>query len=168
MSNTDEQFDPEDYEGVQERMATLPRREVRRFEKERRELAAERERSARLERENAFIRAGILDIEAPKYMYFVRGYDGEMDPDAIKAAAVEAGLMNEGAPVTDAEAQGHEVMARVANGAGNVNLEDDISRQLREVRQNIHWRDGDQAQAEIMRIVGANDIKYYPGAVPGA
>ena len=40
MSDINDSFDPDDYEGVQPRMAQLPRAEVRRFEKDRKERDA--------------------------------------------------------------------------------------------------------------------------------
>lgn len=51
----------------------------------------ERENAA-LKRENAFVKAGI-PMDDPKMTYFVKGYDGDLDPSAIKEAAVEAGFM---------------------------------------------------------------------------
>lgn len=50
------------------------------------------EEGKRAKRENAFLRAGI-DIDDTKMAYFVKGYDGELDPTAIKEAAVEAGFL---------------------------------------------------------------------------
>jgi len=171
VSNVDDQFDPEDYEGVQERMATLPRREIRRFEKDRRELARAQQERDDAVRQLVFARAGI-DLDDPAAEWFLKGYDGEMTADAVRTAAVKARLIRDGGggtPITDAEAQGHELMSRVANGAQNVNQEDDITRGLKDIRNNIHWRDADKARDEIMRLVDANDIKYYPGAaLPGA
>jgi hypothetical protein len=46
----------------------------------------------RLEKENAFLRAGIAPDD-PRMGYFVRGYDGEMNADAIKEAARTAGFL---------------------------------------------------------------------------
>jgi len=44
-----------------------------------------------LKRELAFAKAG-LPLDDPKMRYFVKGYDGEMEAEAIRAAAVEAGF----------------------------------------------------------------------------
>jgi hypothetical protein len=169
VSGTENDFDPEDYEGVSEKMATLPRSEVRRMQKRLRELDdARAERDAAM-RQLAFSRAGI-DLDDPAAEWFMKGYDGDMTADAVKAAAIKARLLHDGdnaAAVSGSEAAGHQLLAQVANGAGVVSAEDEISRQLGEVGRTIHWRNADQAQAEIMRIVGQNDIKYYPGAVLG-
>lgn len=51
----------------------------------------EREMQA-LKRELAFVRAGV-PLDDPKMTYFIKGYDGELEPDAIKTAAIEAGFM---------------------------------------------------------------------------
>jgi hypothetical protein len=54
--------------------------------------AAERERD-QAKREAAFLRAGI-DPEAPGIAsYFVKGYEGDLDPSKIRAAATEAGII---------------------------------------------------------------------------
>lgn len=46
-----------------------------------------------LKRENAFLRAGI-DPQDKRLRYFVAGYDGELNQEAIRLAAVEAGFMD--------------------------------------------------------------------------
>lgn len=47
---------------------------------------------AELRRELAFAKAGI-DPSNPKMRYFVKGYDGEMSAEAVRAAAMEAGFL---------------------------------------------------------------------------
>jgi hypothetical protein len=66
-------------------------------------LRAKAKRADALERENtqmkrelAFTKAGI-PMDDPKVGYFVKGYDGELDPAAIRSAAEEAGFIQ--APV---------------------------------------------------------------------
>jgi len=46
-----------------------------------------------LRRELAFAKAGI-PMDDPKMSYFVKGYEGELEPDAIREAAEEAGFLN--------------------------------------------------------------------------
>ena len=67
-----ESFDPEDYEGVEEKTATLPRREVRRFERDRKALQAAQAEMETMRRQLAFARAGI-DVDDPAAKYFVKG-----------------------------------------------------------------------------------------------
>ncbi len=50
---------------------------------------------AGLQRTEAFRSAGINPND-PRQSYFVKGYDGETDPESIRAAAVEAGFLTEG------------------------------------------------------------------------
>lgn len=45
-----------------------------------------------LKRENAFLRAGI-DPDDSRLRYFVRGYEGDLEPTVIRQAAVEAGFI---------------------------------------------------------------------------
>ena len=52
-----------------------------------------------LRRELAFAKAGI-PMNDPKMGYFIKGYEGELEPDAIREAAEEAGFLQvESAPV---------------------------------------------------------------------
>lgn len=50
-----------------------------------------------MKRQMAFIQAGV-PMDDPKMAYFVKGYEGELDAEAIKGAAVEAGFMAAPAP----------------------------------------------------------------------
>lgn len=72
-----------------------------------------------LKREMAFAKAGI-PLDDPKMSYFIKGYDGEMEADAIKAAAIEAGFLatespaqEQAAPLVNEEGQ-QRVMAASA------------------------------------------------------
>lgn len=47
---------------------------------------------AQMKRELAFAKAG-LPLDDPRMNYFVKGYDGEMEPDAIREAATAAGFL---------------------------------------------------------------------------
>lgn len=69
---------------------------------------------AELRRELAFAKAGI-PMDDPKMKYFVKGYDGEMEADAIRAAAAEAGFLpnqsQSGPPAALAESQSRVMAA---------------------------------------------------------
>lgn len=68
----------------------------------------------------AFYEAGI-NMTDPKMAYFVKGYDGDLDAEAIRAAAVDAGFI-EKPPPSEAEQQAQEsaqAADRVANAATN-------------------------------------------------
>ena len=47
---------------------------------------------AQMQRELAFHKAGI-PLSDPRMNYFIKGYEGELDADAIRQAAVEAGFL---------------------------------------------------------------------------
>lgn len=61
-----------------------------------------KQENADLKRELAFTKAGI-DTEDPKNKYFLKGYDGELEVGAVKAAAIESGYLP--APAPDAAVQ---------------------------------------------------------------
>lgn len=50
------------------------------------------EELAQIRRELAFTKAGI-NPDDPKMRYFVKGYDGELTAEAVRAAAIEAGFL---------------------------------------------------------------------------
>lgn len=70
------------------------------------------------QRELAFMKAGI-PADDPKMGYFIKGYEGELDPGAIKQAAIEAGFLESQAtdPVVVAQAQAQQRVARTASAA---------------------------------------------------
>ena len=78
-----------------------PKRNFRRVLEERAQTAearvAELEASLQgLQKAEAFRSAGINPADT-RQAYFVKGYDGEMDADAIRTAAIEAGFISDGA-----------------------------------------------------------------------
>jgi hypothetical protein len=157
MAEDEEEFDLDDVDE-----STLPaglRRELRKARKEAKETADLREQLVQQQRLLAFAQAGI-DANDPAAKYFVKGYDGDMDPEAIKAAAVAARVITAGTPATEAEMAGHQAAQAAAAGGQPLSAEDEVARQLNEAGR-IHWRDADQAQQEIMRIVEANELKLH-------
>ena len=73
------------------------------------EVKAAREQLAAAQaaqRELAFVKAGV-DLTTPVAKYFVKGYEGELDPEKIRAAAEEANLISkkQEAPEVKAEQQ---------------------------------------------------------------
>lgn len=94
----------------------------------RRELEAKARRAddlevklAAMERREAFREAG-LDLSKPAIGYFVKGYEGDLTPEAIKAAATEAGfLADEKPPVNGEEGEPHPaqpVLDQITDAAG--------------------------------------------------
>lgn len=130
---SDDTFDPEDYEGVQPKMATIPRSQVRKWEKQAKELAEAQAQLHRLQREQLFIRAGIPEDGAGKY--FIKGYDGPDDPDSIRQAAIEAGIIKPSESQqqqVDQALSGHE--AAMAASAGTPAPPDDLGAKLAQAK----------------------------------
>lgn len=75
---------------------------------------------AQAKRELAFVRAGV-PLDDPKMTYFVKGYDGDLEPDAIRTAAIEAGFMQappaQSDPVVEAAAAGQAAVMAASTGA---------------------------------------------------
>lgn len=69
-----------------------------------------------LKREHSFTRAGV-NIDDPRAKYFVKGYDGDLDPSAIRSAAIEVGLVHEAERPQDQQAQAAGRIRNVASGA---------------------------------------------------
>lgn len=69
-----------------------------------------------LKREKEFRKAGI-DAEDPKFSYFVKGYEGEVTAEAIRAEALKAGFISE-QPEPEPDQSGVEAQGRVAQAAG--------------------------------------------------
>lgn len=96
-------------EGRTEAELRLARKRIKELEA----LEAEAQRAKDLERRLAFMEAGINPSDA-KAKYFVKGYEGELTAEAIRAEAEAAGLIAPPPPDPTAQA-----MARVgAAGAG--------------------------------------------------
>lgn len=64
-----------------------------------------------LRRELAFAKAGI-PMNDPKMGYFIKGYEGELDPDAIREAAEEAGFLQVEATQTAPQQQAPDMAAQ--------------------------------------------------------
>jgi len=114
----DAQGNPVDPELAEGRMAQLPRKVVRRLEREAeegRQLKAENEQ---LKRERAFVQAGI-PLEDKRAAYFIAGYQGEQTPEAIKQEWQESfggGSAPSGA--FDAELAAQQAAADLTSGVG--------------------------------------------------
>jgi hypothetical protein len=88
-----------------------------RREKKGRETAEQAAKDA--QKELAFMRAGIDSATNPMADYFVKGYDGEMTAEAIKAKAIEVGLLAPPAPPAADPLKQESLAAgeRIATGA---------------------------------------------------
>lgn len=82
--------DEDDDEG-QDELPEPARRHLRKTEKELREARAELEEARGAKRELVAIKAG-LDTSNPLSQFFLKHYDGPLEPDAMKAAMAENGI----------------------------------------------------------------------------
>lgn len=95
------------------------RERMKELESELKALRAEKAETEAVRRELAFTKAGIPDTAATKY--FVKAYDGPLDPEAIRNAAVEAGYLSpEPQPEVKAEQNAWQRSTQAAAGADNV------------------------------------------------
>lgn len=95
------------------------RERMKQLESENAALKAKADQAAAAERELAFVKAG-LDPNAPMAKYFMKAYDGDLNPEAIKAAAQEAQLIADRKPVEvqDAAAWDRTNQAAAGNTSG--------------------------------------------------
>jgi hypothetical protein len=99
MSNVN-QFDETDDEAPKDPV----RARMRLLEKEAAELKKQVAEAEALKREMAFIKAGI-PTDNPMSKYFVKGYDGDITPEAIRQAAEEANLIAKAAENAQAKTE---------------------------------------------------------------
>lgn len=92
------------------------RARMKQLEKENRQKDALLAEAAEAKKELAFLKAGI-DTSDPKFKYFVKGYDGELVPDAIKMAASEAQLITPQPSIQDQDKAAWQQSNKIAAGA---------------------------------------------------
>ena len=119
MSNVHEEYEDETGETAGKDPVRSHLRKVEQENKLLRQQAAEFET---LKREMAFTKAGI-DLNTPMAKYFVRGYDGEVSPEAIRKAAEEASLIQPSKPRDVADEAEQRAWSRLskAGSAGETN-----------------------------------------------
>lgn len=110
------------------------RARMKQLEKETAELRKQVADAEAAKRELAFVKAGINPAD-PMAKYFVKGYDGNLDPDAIRNAAVEARLISppDTTPTAD-EAQAWQRTKNIAAGAQTAQPPVDWARRINEAR----------------------------------
>jgi hypothetical protein len=77
---------------------------MRKLEDETKTLREQLAAAQSAQRELAFVKAGV-DLNAPVAKYFVKGYDGELSPEAIRAAAEEANLVPKAAQAPEVKSE---------------------------------------------------------------
>ena len=115
MSNFEDDFNEEDYD--QSTSESNPvRARMKQLEKEAKELRKQVADFSATQRELAFVKAGI-DPASPQAKYFVKGYDGDLTPEAIRQAAEEAQLITPLNTSPDPDKAAWKQSNRIAAGA---------------------------------------------------
>jgi hypothetical protein len=86
--------DSMDFEETQDSGRNPLRERMRQLEAENAAWKAKAEAAAEAERKLAFVEAGV-DPSLPVAKYFMKGYDGELTPEAIRQAAIEAQIISD-------------------------------------------------------------------------
>jgi hypothetical protein len=110
------------------------RARMKQLEKETADLRKQVAEAESAKRELAFVKAGIDPLQ-PMSKYFVKAYDGELDPEAIRQAAVEAQLISPpDTQPTPSETQAWQRTAKLAAGSQTAQPPVDWNRRLNEAR----------------------------------
>lgn len=105
----------------------VPRAQIRQLEEKAKKATELEARLAEMERRAAFSEALGAAATDPKVKYFIKGYDGELTPEAIRAEALEAGVLAPTQPQTTEpskdnptpqELAAHARMQAASEGAG--------------------------------------------------
>ena len=111
MSDANYEFEDD---AVQDQQSKDPMRaHMRKLEAENKALKEQAAGAQAAQRELNFVKAG-MDPNDPKYKYFVKGYDGELTPEAIRQAAEEASLIPSQNKEVAAEQQSWNRVAQAA------------------------------------------------------
>jgi hypothetical protein len=115
MSNFEDDFNEDDYDQPASDQNPV-RARMKQLEKEAKELRKQVAEFAVTQRELAFAKAGI-DPASPQAKYFVKGYDGDLTPEAIRAAAEEAQLITPQPVQADPDKAAWQQSNKIAAGA---------------------------------------------------
>jgi hypothetical protein len=116
MSEFEESFYDDDDDQPVEPPQNPVRARMKQLEKEAKELRRQVAEFSQASREMNFVKAGI-QTDDPKFKYFVKGYDGDLTPEAIRRAAEEAQLITPQQTVEDTDKQGWKQSNQIAAGS---------------------------------------------------
>lgn len=107
---------------------------------------------ANAKRELAFIKAGI-NPEDPKMRYFVKGYEGDLTSEAVRAAALEAGFLASQGQSDQAQAV-QSAQERVMTAAAGAVIEDSSEAAAIARMEQAMQEGGVDAMFEVARQYG--------------
>jgi hypothetical protein len=140
------------------RTVQMRRQDIRALEKQAKRAADLDAELATLRRERAFMSAGV-PVDDPAARYFVKGYDGELDPDAIKAAAVESKMpWAKGEEIGPEEQAAHEAAQAAAAGGTPPGAGPNMEAELAAIRQKFP-HGGDEAIAAVDALVRKHGVR---------
>lgn len=111
----DDDFD-EDFEDQPVPSQNPLRARMKQQAQETKELRKQLAELQSVQRELAFVKAGV-DPASPQAKYFVKGYDGDLSPEAIRQAADEAQLFTPQSNQSDNDKAAWQQSNRIAAGA---------------------------------------------------
>lgn len=110
------EYDDFEYEDEQPVNQNPVRARMKALEKEAADLRKQIAEAQAAQRELAFVKAGV-DLNSPMARYFVKGYEGDLTPEAIRLAAEEAQLITPQPVVEDTDKAGWQESNKIAAGA---------------------------------------------------
>jgi hypothetical protein len=126
------------------------RAHLKKMEQENKLLRQQAAEFESLKRKMAFAEAGI-DVNAPVAKYFIKGYEGEISPEAIRAAAEEAQILKptQEEVADDSEKRAWDRLQRAGNASETANQELDLHTKINQAR----------SQDEVMQLLAqANQL----------
>lgn len=119
-----------DYDDEQSENQNPVRARMKELEKKLAEAEKRAQAAEVAAREAAFLKAG-LDPSKKISQYFMKAYDGDLDPEAIRQAAMEAEVIS--TPTTNAdEAEAWKRTTKVADGSGTAQPPVDWNKRIME------------------------------------
>lgn len=116
MSEFEDDFEFDDDDQPNEPQQNPVRARMKQLEKEAKELRRQVAEFSQASREMSFVKAGIK-TDDPKFKYFLKGYDGDLSPEAIRQAAEEAQLITPQSNPMDSDKQAWQQSNRIAAGS---------------------------------------------------
>jgi ribosomal protein L12E/L44/L45/RPP1/RPP2 len=167
MSTTDPNFDPDDFVTADGRPLQAAQTSIKNAELRvlKREAAKARDLEAKItefERREAFARAGV-DLNHPGAEYLIRGFQGELVPEVIRAEAVKIGIIP-GTAATPEEQRAQQFAQAAATGGTPPSAAPDLAAKLAEMGKKTFAPSDDigreQHIRDIVKFARDNDLHF--------
>jgi hypothetical protein len=127
---------PDDNEEFEDGPVTISAKDLKALRSIAKDFNEIKSQSEQAQRELAFAKAK-LDITDPKMSYFVKGYEGDLDPSKIREAAIAAGFIGSNSPqqtVPVEELGGHQALNEAASGGDQ--KREDLEEKIRNAKNS--------------------------------